>query len=217
MHSNKSATPATANVIKAHHQHSRMQQSRARMLTAHTCSNSCRNRLRSTSDGSHPTVATSLPCHISPDFQTYTLARTKGTRTRIYVAVSTGSILATASRQSKIGPIDQPRQHACKPRYDRIPEVSKQPASSLHRSPTLSQTVRGQGHSPITVSRWSKIGRVDRLRQLACKHRYDRIAQDRQTARAVAPSLPDTLADCAWPRAQSHLRFSTVENRSLCN
>ena len=207
MHSNKSATPATANVIKAHHQHSRMQQSRARMLTAHTCSNSCRNRLRSTSDGSHPTVATSLPCHISPDVQTYTLARTKGTRTRIYVAVSTGSILATASRQSNIVPIDQPRQHACKPRNDRIPAVSKQSVPPHHDSPKCS---RSNG----TAFRQSRIGRVEHARHHVRRHWCDRIPQDLQTARAVAPSLPDTLADCARQPAQSHHRFSTVENRA---
>jgi hypothetical protein len=68
-----------------------------------------------------------------------------------------GHTPTSASRQSKIGPVDQPRQHACKPRYDRISEVSKQPASSLHRLPTLSQTVRGHGHSPVSVSRQSKI------------------------------------------------------------
>jgi hypothetical protein len=38
--------------------------------------------------------------------------------------------------------------------------------------------------------------------------------QDKHTACAVAPSLPDTLADCAPQRARSHHRFSTVENRS---
>jgi hypothetical protein len=35
----------------------------------------------------------------------------------------------------------------------------------------------------------------------------------KHTACAVAPSLPDTLADCARPRARPHHRFSTVENR----
>ena len=38
--------------------------------------------------------------------------------------------------------------------------------------------------------------------------------QDKHTACAVAPSLPDTLADCAPPRSGPHHRFSTVENRS---
>jgi hypothetical protein len=58
-----------------------------------------------------------------------------------------------ASRRSKIGPINSPRQRACKSRCDRIPEVSKQPAPSHHRSPTRSQTVRGHGLGPITASR----------------------------------------------------------------
>ena len=82
-----------------------------------------------------------------------------------------------ASRRSKIGHVDQPRQHACKPRYDRIPEVSKQPASSLHRSPTLSQTVRGYGHSPTSASRQSKIGPGNFPSEHACKPRYDRIPE----------------------------------------
>ena len=119
----------------------------------------------------------------------------------------------TVSRQSKICPIDRPRQHACKHRCDRRPKVGKLSVPSHNRSAIRSQTVRTRGLGPITVSRWPKIGRVDRPRQLGCKHRSDRITQDRQTARAVAPSLPDTLADCARQPAQSHHRFSTVENR----
>ena len=94
------------------------------------------------------------------------------------------------------------------------PKIGKRPAPSRHRSAPRSQTVRGSRHSPITVSRQSKIGRVDRPRQRVCKHLSDRIPQDRQTARAVAPSLPDALADCARQPAQPHHRFSTVENRA---
>ena len=41
----------------------------------------------------------------------------------------------------------------------------------------------------------------------------DRIPQFRRRARAVTPSLPHPLADCARQPAQSHHRFSTVENR----
>ena len=63
----------------------------------------------------------------------------------------------TVSRQSKIGPVTIPRQHACKHRYGRKPKVSKPPAPSHHRSPTLSQTVCRHGHGPITFSRQSKI------------------------------------------------------------
>ena len=58
-----------------------------------------------------------------------------------------------------------------------IPEVSIQPAPSHHRSPTRSQTVRGHGLGPITVSRRSKIGYVDQPRQHACKPQYDRIRE----------------------------------------
>ena len=45
-------------------------------------------------------------------------------------------------------------------------------------------------------------------------HPSDR-TQDKQAACAVALSLPDTLADCAPPRARPHHRFSTAEFR--CN
>ena len=51
-----------------------------------------------------------------------------------------------------------------KHRRDRKPIVSKLPTPSRHRSPTLSQTVRGCRCSPITVSRWSKICPIDRRR-----------------------------------------------------
>jgi hypothetical protein len=118
----------------------------------------------------------------------------------------------TFSRWSKIGRIDRPRQHPCKHRCDPIPSVNKQPAPSRQRSPTLLRTVRGSRHSPITVSRWSKIGRVDRSRKRVCKHLCDRIPQDRQTARAVAPSLSHALADCAPRPAQPHHRFPMVQN-----
>ncbi len=119
----------------------------------------------------------------------------------------------TVSRWLKICPIDRPRKHGCKHRCGRIPKVGKLPAPSRHRSPTLSHTVRASRYSPITVSPWSKIGHVDRPRQHVCMHRYDRITQDQQTAHAVAQSLPDTLAPCARQPAQSHHRFSMVENR----
>ena len=44
------------------------------------------------------------------------------------------------------------------------PKVAKLPAPSRHRSPTLSHTVRGHGHTPAAVSRWSKSGHVDHSR-----------------------------------------------------
>ena len=91
----------------------------------------------------------------------------------------------TASRRSKIGPINSPRQHACKSRCDRIPEVSIQPAPSYHRSPTSWQTVRGHGIGPITASRRSKIGPINSPRQHACKSRYHRIPE---VSKQPAPS-----------------------------
>jgi hypothetical protein len=182
-----------------------MQQSRARMLTAYTCSDTFSNRFNSTSDGSH-----SSPCHISP-FRTYTLSRI----TVQAYACTSGHPPARSSPPllggRTIGRADRPCQHVCNHRCDRIPKARKLPARSRHRSPTRSQTVRGSRHSPITVSRQSKIDRVDRPRQHVCKHLSDRITQGTQAARAVAPSLPDTLADCARQPAQSHHRFSTVE------
>ena len=56
----------------------------------------------------------------------------------------------------KIDHVHRPRQHVCKCRCDRIPKVRTWPAPSRHRSPTLSHTVRGHGHTPAAVSRWSK-------------------------------------------------------------
>jgi hypothetical protein len=97
--------------------------------------------------------------------------------TRSQTVRRNGHSLVTVSRRSKIGPITFPHQHACKPRYDRIPKVSMQPASLRHRSSTRSQTVRRHGHSPTTASRRSKIGHVDQPRQHACKPRYDRIPE----------------------------------------
>jgi hypothetical protein len=89
------------------------------------------------------------------------------------------------------------------------------PAPSRHRSPALSQTVRGSPHTPAAASRRSKIGPIDRPRQHACKHRCDRIPKVWQPARAVAPSLSGTLADRARQPAHSRRRFSMVENRSI--
>ena len=96
----------------------------------------------------------------------------------------------------------------------RISQVCKPPAPSHHRSPTLSQAVRGSRLTPAAASRCSKICPVHRPRQHACKHRCDRIPKVRQTARAVTPSLSHTLADCARQPANSRRRFAMVENLS---
>ena len=161
-----------------------MQQSRARMLTAYTCSDTFSNRFNSTSDGSH----SSLHATFRLTFRTYTLSRI----TVQAYACTSGHPPARSSPPllggRTIGRADRPCQHhdVCNHRCHRIPTVRKLPARSRHRSPTLSQTVRGSRHSPITVSRWSKIDRVDRPRQRVCKHLSDRITQDRQTARALS-------------------------------
>ena len=99
-------------------------------------------------------------------------------------------------------------------RCDRNPKISIQPEPSRHQSPTRSQTVRRNGLGPITVSRRSKIG-PNHLPAPTCVQASVRPdTQGKHAACLVAPSLFDTLADCAPPRAQSHHRFSTVENRS---
>ena len=50
------------------------------------------------------------------------------------------------------------RRCTCALPHQRVekPKVGKLPAPSRHRSPTLSHTVRGHGHTPAAVSRWSK-------------------------------------------------------------
>jgi hypothetical protein len=117
--------------------------------------------------------------------------------------------LIAVSRQSKIESHPS-RANIC--RCDRKPKVSIQPASSRHRSPTRSQTVHRRGLSPIAVSRQSKIGRIDRPRQRVCASIL--VTGYPRSQNCIAPSLPHTLADCAWQPAQFHRRFSTVENRS---
>ena len=84
-----------------------------------------------------------------------------------------GHTPAAATRWSKNRPRrPAPRQHVCKHRCDRIAKVRKSPAPSRHRSPALSQTVRGRGHTPAADSRWSKKPATPtRPRQHVCKHR----------------------------------------------
>ena len=117
------------------------------------------------------------------------------------------------SRWSKICPIVCPRPLVCKHRCDRIPKVGKLPAPSRHHSLTISQTVRDSRHSPVSVSRWSKICPTARPRPLVCKHRCDPIPEIGQTARAIAPSLSHILADGARQPAQSHRCISMVQIR----
>jgi hypothetical protein len=90
------------------------------------------------------------------------------------------------------------------------PKIGKLPAPSRHRSPMLSQTLRGSQHSPITVSRQSEIGHVNYPCQHACMHRIE--THRKQTDCAVAPSLSDLPADCAPPPAQSQHLFSVAKS-----
>ena len=119
-----------------------MQQSRARMLTAYTCSDTFSNRFNSTSDGSH----SSLHATFRLTFRTYTLSRI----TVQAYACTSGHPPARSSPPllggRTIGRADRPCQHhdVCNHRCHRIPTVRKLPARSRHRSPTLSQTVRGK-------------------------------------------------------------------------
>ena len=55
-------------------------------------------------------------------------------------------------------------RHATKSVRETQAKVRKLPASSRHRSPTLSQTVCGSRPTPAAVSRWSKIDPVDHPR-----------------------------------------------------
>ena len=90
------------------------------------------------------------------------------------------------------------------------PKIGKLPVPSRHRSPILSQTVRGGQHSPITVSRQSRIRHVNFPCQHACMHRIE--THRKQTDCAVAPSLYDLRADCAPPPAQSQHLFSVAKS-----
>ena len=72
------------------------------------------------------------------------------------------------------------------------PKIGKLPAPSRHRSPTRSQTVRASRHSPITVSRWSRNGRIDCPRQHHVAHVQASAPQARLTrlARRVEARVP---------------------------
>ena len=104
---------------------------------------------------------------------------------------------AAVSRWSKVCVIDCPRQCVSKHRHDRIPNVSNLPAPSRRRALTLSQTARASRHNPITVSRWSKIGLIDRPRQLVCKRPC--VTGYRRSENSTSPSChhPESNATCA--------------------
>ena len=108
-------------------------------------------------------------------------------------------------------------------RVYRISEVCKPPAPSRHRSPTRSQPVRGQRNSRISVYRWSKIGRVSRPRQYACKDRGGRNPEVRyqpapsrhrsrllsQTVRRLAQAPPTPFIDGRKPPSTAHANMHT--------
>jgi hypothetical protein len=98
-------------------------------------------------------------------------------------------------------------------RCERKRIVSKLLAPSNYRPPTLSETVRRCGHSPITVSQRSRICHIN-LHSHACKTSEGPKANRKQTARAVAPSLSHTLADSGRQPVQLLHRFSMVQNLS---
>jgi hypothetical protein len=121
--------------------------------------------------GSHPPHANMHRCDRNPKISIQPAPSHHQSPTCSQTVRRNGLGPITVSRRSKIGPITFPHQHACKPRYDRIPKVSMQHAPSHHRSSTRSQTVRRNGHSPTTASRRSKIGPVDQPHHHACKSR----------------------------------------------
>ena len=88
-----------------------------------------------------------------------------------------------AHRWSKIGRVARPHQYACNDRGGRNPKV-RQTACAV--APSLSDT--SPDHAPARAStadpvhRWSKIGRVARPHQYACKTRGGRNPKVRQTA-----------------------------------
>jgi hypothetical protein len=75
------------------------------------------------------------------------------------VSIATSRVDHTATRWPTVH-----LHHSTKSVRETRAKVSELPAPSHHRSPTLSQTVRGSQHTPITVSRCSKIDPVDHPR-----------------------------------------------------
>ena len=122
-----------------------MQQSRARMLTAYTCSDTFSNRFNSTSDGSH----SSLHATFLLTFRTYTLSRI----TVQAYACTSGYPPARSSPPllggRTIGRADRPCQHVCNHRCDRIPKVRKLPRSRCLQVVPLALAVTTTGCSNL--------------------------------------------------------------------
>jgi len=97
----------------------------------------------------------------------------------------------TASRCSRVGRVDLPRQHADQHRHDRIPNVSKLPGSH-----TLEVCAR-QPAQPHHRFRMVENLTIDRLRQDACRRRcvngYQRSAN---SLRRRASALPHSRGLC---------------------
>ena len=100
----------------------------------------------------------------------------------------------------------------CKRRCERIPKVGKLPAPSRHRSPALSQTVRGSRRNPISVSRWSKICPIVQRRQHVCKRPC--VTGYRRSENCPSPSChhPESDATCAPVRVAT----SRVDPPTTC-
>jgi hypothetical protein len=102
------------------------------------------------------------------------------------------------SRQSKIGRVDRPRQRACKHLSDRIPQgkqtCPRRRAIAARHARRLCAAA-GTARSPFLDSRKSAASTARaNVRASILVTGYRKVSKP---ARAVAPSLPDTLADCA--------------------
>ena len=167
MHANNSATPATTNVVKAHPptcMHATIQCTQAH--NSHM-QQQLSNRLYSPSDGSHPTVATSLfLLHFSPCVQTYTLARTNAHPThprRNILRLDSRRCFSTVENRSRRPATPTYVQASVRPetrgKQNSLPRRSMLPDTLANCA-----TVRGHGHSPTAAYGQSKIGHVGKPR-----------------------------------------------------
>jgi hypothetical protein len=102
--------------------------------------------------------------------------------------------------------------HTSGSRNARVREPAPQRAPRLHMPSRVGRQLRvGQGRH--ISGRPSRHALADREMLMRHATPTGRETKGRQAACAVAPSLPDTLADCATarPRARSRRRFSVVE------